>query len=108
MDRLQLSLIYRVVRYVYVYSSSECGQLLFLGAMPGVLKNEVNDGEDGLIFPKAPLEQAYFIYVHQVAGRRRLGIIPAPTLGAKLSTRSTTHTHTSEKERAAYVVHTGD
>ena len=51
-----------------------------------LLKNEVNDGEDGLISAKAPLEQAYLTYMHQVAGRRWLGIIPAPTLGAKLST----------------------
>ena len=43
-------------------------------------------GKDGLIFQRAPLEQAYLTYMHQVAGRRWLGIIPAPTLGAKLST----------------------
>ena len=44
------------------------------------------DMKEWIDFPKAPLEQAYLTYIHQVAGRRWLGIIPAPTLGAKLST----------------------
>ena len=39
-----------------------------------------------MISAKAPLEQAYLTYMHQVAGQRWLGIIPAPTLRAKLST----------------------